>query len=551
MQNGISAMAQSGYAPRHANISDRRHICACARAVRGSVSAPPTSARNSRRRIVASGAKDRIVSSHSYAPEEVRKALCPLSLISGTMIPPHVRFTQVKKENLKLAQRKNHAFLKVLTGHKAHTAVSSKPRSIRRKNLLSAKASQSPYSHPVWQITILAIVPTIGLDIGRFAYALVLPDMRDSLGWSYSMAGFMNTINAAGYLAGALGASAIIKRFGMFNIIRISAAACVLSLVGSALTVDVVVFSAARLVLGIAAAFAFVAGGALATNIAQAQPRRQSFYLSLFYSGPAVGILISGFVAPFLLEWHGPGTWWIVWAALAGISISMALVLPLARVAEPPVPTSAAKSEIRIAPVLIYLFGYFLFGAGYISYMTFMVAYVRHAGGGALTQSIFWTCIGVGALAQPWVWSGLMAKIRGGGGTALLTGLTAVGAALPLFGESPILFDASALIFGNAFFAVVSSTTAFVRFNYPREAWPKAIAMMTVAFGVGQMLGPIGIGAITDKLGSLSYALNISAATLVLGAIACLCQRTTAISTTTAIYGHRPSQVPVRAVPRR
>src|SRR5262245_6366330 len=303
--------------------------------------------------------------------------------------------------------------------------------------------------------------------------------MRDSLGWSYSMAGFMNTINAAGYLAGALGASAVIKRFGMFNIIRISAVACVLSLVMSALTADFVAFSAARLLSGIAAAFAFVAGGALATNVAQAQPQRQSFYLSLFY-----------------------------------------------------------------------MFGYLLFGAGYIAYMTFMIAYVRHAGGGASTQSIFWTCIGVGALAQPWVWSGLMAKIRGGGGTAVLIGLTAVGAALPLFGKSPILFDGSALIFGNAFFAVVSSTTAFVRFNYPREAWPKAIAMMTVAFGVGQMLGPIGIGAITDKLGSLSYALNISAATLVLGAVACLCQRPITISTTTEIYGRQPSQVPVRLTRR-
>jgi hypothetical protein len=29
----------------------------------------------------------------------------------------------------------------------------------------------------------------------------VLPDMRDSLNWSYSAAGFMNTINAVGYLA--------------------------------------------------------------------------------------------------------------------------------------------------------------------------------------------------------------------------------------------------------------------------------------------------------------------------------------------------------------
>ena len=59
-------------------------------------------------------------------------------------------------------------------------------------------------AHPARLILILSLAPTIGLGIGRFAYSLVLPDMRDALGWSYSAAGFMNTINAAGYLAGAL-----------------------------------------------------------------------------------------------------------------------------------------------------------------------------------------------------------------------------------------------------------------------------------------------------------------------------------------------------------
>lgn len=39
-------------------------------------------------------------------------------------------------------------------------------------------------------ILMLALAPTIGLGIGRFAYSLVLPDMRDTLGWSYSAAGF-------------------------------------------------------------------------------------------------------------------------------------------------------------------------------------------------------------------------------------------------------------------------------------------------------------------------------------------------------------------------
>ncbi len=60
--------------------------------------------------------------------------------------------------------------------------------------------------------------PTVGLGIGRFAYSLVLPDMRDSLAWSYSAAGFMNTINAAGYLVGALFASRLIQRFGLARV---------------------------------------------------------------------------------------------------------------------------------------------------------------------------------------------------------------------------------------------------------------------------------------------------------------------------------------------
>jgi len=67
-------------------------------------------------------------------------------------------------------------------------------------------------AHPARLILILSLAPTVGLGIGRFAYSLVLPDMRDALVWSYSAAGFMNTINAAGYLVGALLASRMIRR---------------------------------------------------------------------------------------------------------------------------------------------------------------------------------------------------------------------------------------------------------------------------------------------------------------------------------------------------
>ena len=46
-------------------------------------------------------------------------------------------------------------------------------------------------------ILVLALAPAVGVGLCRFAYSLVLPDMRESLAWSYATAGFLNTANAA------------------------------------------------------------------------------------------------------------------------------------------------------------------------------------------------------------------------------------------------------------------------------------------------------------------------------------------------------------------
>jgi predicted MFS family arabinose efflux permease len=386
---------------------------------------------------------------------------------------------------------------------------------------LHAPDRRLPYAHPARLILILSLTPTVGLGIGRFAYSLVLPDMRDSLGWSYSAAGFMNTINAVGYLAGAMIASKLIKRFGLSAVVRWGTLACVVSLALCAMSGNFVILSFARLLGGVGAAIAFVASGALAAMIAQSRPERANFLLSLFYAGPGLGILSSGLVAPFVLQAFGPGSWWIAWWAMTLLAVAMTIPLLLAPIGtKADIAGAATPAKFAIWPVLIYLAGYFLFGAGYIAYMTFMIAYVRDAGGGALAQSAFWCLIGASAFVTPWVWRGVLARDSGGVSTAIILGVNATGAALPLFGHSTAWLATSALVFGVSFFAVVGSTTAFVRFNYPPAAWPTAIAAMTVAFGVGQTLGPTATGAITDALGSLSYALNAGAAMIALAAIA-------------------------------
>src|SRR5262249_23185733 len=101
----------------------------------------------------------------------------------------------------------------------------------------------------VWRdgaiIVILALAPAIGVGIARFSYSLLLPDMRASLGWSYAAAGFMNTVNAAGYLIGALAAAGAIRRIGESGAIFYGSLVCLIALPPSAASGKFSVVSAA------------------------------------------------------------------------------------------------------------------------------------------------------------------------------------------------------------------------------------------------------------------------------------------------------------------
>ena len=44
-------------------------------------------------------------------------------------------------------------------------------------------------AHPVWVVLALSLGAAVSLGVTRFAYALLLPVMRDDLGWSYTLAG--------------------------------------------------------------------------------------------------------------------------------------------------------------------------------------------------------------------------------------------------------------------------------------------------------------------------------------------------------------------------
>lgn len=372
---------------------------------------------------------------------------------------------------------------------------------------------------------VLGLAGAIGLGVARFGYALVLPDMRRSLGWSYADAGFMNTANAAGYLLGAFSAALVVRALGSFRTLMAGAVLCVVALALSGLTADFALLSVARFLAGVGAAFGFVAGGVMAAAIASRHARRGAFLLSLFYIGPGIGIFATGLLVPLLLDHLGPGSWELAWLAMAGVTLAFTLALLLARGESVAASRTAQEGRTPLLPMLALLAAYLVFGAGYIGYATFMIAWVQTSGGGALLQAVFWSTLGIGAMLSPWLSSPVITRWRGGLPFAVLAAATVVAAALPLLSIATPLLLLSAFVFGGALTSVVASTTAFVRENYPARQLPGAIGAMTTAFGIGQVMGPVATGHVTDLIGGLGAGLWVSAGLLAICSLVALLQR--------------------------
>ena len=377
-------------------------------------------------------------------------------------------------------------------------------------------------------VLALAMVPALGLGFARFAYALVLPDMRADLYWSYADAGWMNTSNGIGYLLGALLASRLLRYISAYKMMIINIWLVVASLALCAVFRDVIILNLLRFVAGLSAGLAFVAGGLLTTGLAQRYPERSSVMLGIFYAGPGIGIFISGLIIPFLMAYLGDGSWPYAWAVLALLAAPLAMLLIGARgqnvtVYKPNQKTNPYRVNYKAMSGI--LAGYLFVGAGYIAYMTFMIAWVQNSGGGAMLQSAFWFVIGLGAIASPWVCAGIQKKVLHGYGFALLSLITLIASLLPIFSSGTTLLMVSAASFGCAFFAVVASTTVYVRRNLPSQGWAAAIGMMTVMFSIGQIVGPVLIGFINDLTHNLSSGLWASAGLLLLAVICGVAQR--------------------------
>jgi predicted MFS family arabinose efflux permease len=166
------------------------------------------------------------------------------------------------------------------------------------------------------------------------------------------------------------------------------------------------------------------------------------------------------------------------------------------------------------------LVSYGLFGAGYIAYATFIIAFLRSSEGfdcGSVTA--FWTILGLSAVVAAFAWGPILGRLKGGWGAAATIGTVAIGAALPLLWPGPTAAYLSSILFGGSFLAVVAAVTSFARRAAEPHAWSDAIAALTIAFGIDQCIGPVLSGAISDGPNGIRSGLWVSVGMLIAATI--------------------------------
>jgi predicted MFS family arabinose efflux permease len=373
----------------------------------------------------------------------------------------------------------------------------------------------------------LALAAAVSLGLARFSYALLLAPMRADLGWSYLTAGAMNTVNACGYLLGALVTPMALRRFGARAVLLAGSAATGLLLAAHGEVVTDLALYLLRLATGIASAATFISGGLLAARLGRSPARREGrpgaaagLVLGIYYGGAGIGIVVSALLVPPLAGGATLHAWQTAWIALGAAALLATLVTAAASAgldAERTVIEAAAPFRRRDFGFGLVAYG--LFGLGYIGYMTFVVTLLheQHLSAGLITA--FYALLGLAVIVSPWLWAGLLQRFRGGLPLCVLSALLALATLLPVLGTHPLVVIGSGLLFGAVFLSLVASTTALVCHNLPSAAWPAGIGAFTTVFAAGQIVGPSLVGWVADRAGGLQPGLACSAAVLAVAAV--------------------------------
>ncbi|WP_157419824.1 YbfB/YjiJ family MFS transporter [Actinomadura kijaniata] len=342
-----------------------------------------------------------------------------------------------------------------------------------------------------WTAVRLALGTASALGISRFAYGLLLPAMQEDLRWTLAEAGGMGTANGLGYLLGALATAAIVRRRGTATAFRAGMVLTAVSLAATVVSDAYAALLAARVLAGATGAVVFVSGGVIASRIAARAG--SGLPITVYFAGTGLGIVLSGAAIPALGEHWRPA-----WLGLA-VAAALATAVSWTAASTEDDARDAGPGRARMRPLWRPALAYLLFATGYITYITFLSAYLAYRNASLGQVVLTWTVLGLAVMAAPALWSRPTARWPG---TRALTTLLAVlggGSALALAAPTPPVILLSALVYGATFMGVPAAVTALIKTRTAPADWTATLAAFTTVFAAGQTAGPWIAGLVADR----------------------------------------------------
>jgi predicted MFS family arabinose efflux permease len=163
---------------------------------------------------------------------------------------------------------------------------------------------------------------------------------------------------------------------------------------------------------------------------------------------------------------------------------------------------------------LVLLYG--LAGLGYIVTATYLPVLVRDSFPD-LNAAHVWAVFGLGAAPSCFLWHQVHERLGTGAALRLNLLIQACGVSLPVLLPSAIGFTLSALLVGGTFMGTVTIAMPAAQ-RAARQGGANLMAIMTLAYGVGQILGPLMADRLHAVFLSFNSALLAAAAALLLAA---------------------------------
>ncbi len=147
---------------------------------------------------------------------------------------------------------------------------------------------------------------------------------------------------------------------------------------------------------------------------------------------------------------------------------------------------------------------------------TFLVALTRAAPAARPMEPFVWLIVGVTATPTILLWDRIGRRMGSGPAFALACLVEAVGVALSVLEPNVWGAGLAAALVGGTYMGITALGLQQARLRAVDPA--KALALMTAAFGLGQIIGPLFAGQLSQLTGNLTLASLIAAGALLLAA---------------------------------